>query len=355
MFKWRSRYIVVFLLVGAMLAGWLTGCTANNPAAKDNLSYSVDSQAVNHARQDGKLIAITSIFSLYDFTRYIGGDEVAVFNILPAGADAHDFEPTAKQTMELAKADMFIYNGAGFELWIDKVLQSLGNEQPLKVVNATDGLPLLENAEEEEEHDHEHTGIVGIWYSVLGFFGYEHDHHHDHGPADPHVWLNPQLALMQAEKVRDTLIELRPEQEPYFTENFNALKTELLQLDQAFADQLRDVSNRSFVVSHSGYAYLAERYQLEQIAISGIHPGSEPSNQELQQIIDYLQQSDNKYVFFETSVSNKVADVVAKETGAEVLVLQPLENVTAEDLQKQATYTSIMYENLDNLIRGLGK
>ena len=336
----------IFLMCVVILLG-TAGCSDRTTETK---SITIDQQAIELAKGEDKLIVITSIFPLYDFSSRIGGDQVAVFNMLPPGADAHDYEPTAKQTMAIADADIFAYNGAGFELWIDKILGALDGDHQLHILNATEGLPLLEA--NEEEHDHEHSAIAELWYGFIGLFGFEHEHH-DHGPNDPHVWLNPQLALQQAEKVLEVLIQVRPEQAEYFTNNFSELRDELILLDQQFEEQLQDMSERTFVVSHSGYAYLAERYQLEQVAIAGIHPGSEPSNKEIRAIIDFLKQSDNRNVFFETTVSNKTAQVIATEANAQTLVLHPLENVTLEDLNNGESYVSIMYRNLENLKTGL--
>ncbi|OEF96732.1 metal ABC transporter solute-binding protein, Zn/Mn family [Desulfuribacillus alkaliarsenatis] len=343
--KCYNRVFIVFMLLLLIIS--TTGCS-NNVATIDATAYAEES--INEAKAAGKLIVFTSTYPLYEFTKRIGGDEVAVYSIMPPGADAHDYEPSTRQMMGIANADLFVYNGAGFELWIDKLLQALEGDHDLHIINSTEGLPLV-----EAEHDSccgVRSWYVSAWYWFLGLFGIE-GHGHSHGAYDPHVWLDPTLASMQAEQIYQGLKEVKPESAELFAANFHEIKAELIELDSVLSEELADVTSRTFVVSHAGYGYLANRYNLEQIPITGIHPGSEPSSRELRGIIDFLRESDNKYVFFETTVSNKTAQVIAEEVGARVLILHPIENLTQQDIDAGETYFSLMYQNLENLLIAL--
>lgn len=305
------------------------------------------------AEQTAPLTLYASTYPLSEFSQRIGGEKVNVKSILPPGADAHDYEPTARQMLEITRADIFVYNGAGFELWIHKLLKALEGDHQLTIVNTTEGMDLLAADDDHHHHDHSHGFFSSAWGKVRSLFGHHHHHHHDHGPDDPHVWLDPTLALQQAQKIHDTLIQLQPEHAPFFSLNFQHLKDELLELDRQYTESLRDLTNRHFVVPHKAFSYLAERYDLEQIAIAGVHPGSEPSQREVMAIIDFLRANDIGYVFFETTVSNRVAQTIATETGAQTLVLNPIENLRREDLAAGQTYFSLMRKNLENLLIAL--
>ncbi|WP_423748401.1 metal ABC transporter solute-binding protein, Zn/Mn family, partial [Bacillus cereus] len=139
----------------------------------------------SNAKKDGKLTVYTTIFPLADFAKKIGGDYVNVEAIYPPGADSHTFEPSQKQTVQVAKADLFVYNGAELEPFAEKMEKTLQKEN-VKIVNASKGIELRASTE-EEHHDH-------------GDGHKEDEHHHD---KDPHVWLDPTLAMKQAEKIKN--------------------------------------------------------------------------------------------------------------------------------------------------------
>lgn len=280
-------------------------------------------QDISDQRNDSsqtRLEIMTTTLALHDFAQIIGGDYVQVYNILPPGVDAHDYEPTTRQILDLARADALIYNGAGFESWIDKIISAVESDSQGVFLDASQKLVLLDR---------------------------------ETGHPDPHVWLDPIMALGQAEEIRDLLLELDPPNQATYLANFSELETELRDLDQAYREELAPYQMRSFIVSHGAYNYLATRYNLEAIAITGIHPGVEPSQQQLKGLIDLIQDGHHAYIFFEPTVSNKIAQVVADASGAEILHLHPVENFTVQDIEAGATYLSLMRENLTNLKQAL--
>lgn len=286
----------------------LAGCSANPP---------------ENANQPGEKIQVyTSIYPLYDFAKKIGGEHTVVTNLVPPGVEPHDFEFTARDMSKMSEADLFIYNGGGFEPWIERVSRML-NPDETKIVEASKSISL---------HRAENHG----------------------GSSDPHVWLDPTLAKKQAAAILEALIQLDPQHQSDYEKNYEELAAKLDQLDREYQEMTQKATKKEFAVSHASFSYLAKRYGLTQIAISGLSPSDEPSPKELQQVIEQVKSHDIDVIFFETLVSNRMANVVKKETGAEVLVLNPLEGLTEQEIKQGKDYFAIMRENKENLAKALG-
>ncbi|OEH85385.1 hypothetical protein BHU72_04660 [Desulfuribacillus stibiiarsenatis] len=353
----RSVIMILVLLVGLVFAGCSNHANPTNNAQRESKSP----ESIDNNRNT--LTVYTTTLANYEFTKVIGGEFVEVNNIVPVGVDSHDFEPSAQTMIGIAKADLVVYNGGGFELWIDKLHEAVGKESHVILLDTTQDMKLMESDEVhaddmhesdiDHKDDHEHGFLEELWHTVRGWFSDSHDHDHDahdHGDFDPHVWLNPLLAIEQADKIAKTLAHIDPANAEYYQTNSMNLKQQLLDLDAEFENALNDMPNHKFFVSHKGYSYLAERYGLEQVAINGIHPGAEPSQKEIQTIIDEMKALGIQHLFFETTVSNKIANVIKDEIGADVLFLHPLENYTEQDIQNQETYFTLMRKNLGNLV-----
>ncbi|MRQ97515.1 metal ABC transporter solute-binding protein, Zn/Mn family, partial [Bacillus anthracis] len=231
-----------------------------------------------NAKKDGKLTVYTTIFPLADFAKKIGGDYVTVEAIYPPGADSHTFEPSQKQTVKVAKADLFVYNGAELEPFAEKMEKSLQKEN-VKIVNASKGIE-LRTSTEEEHHDH-------------GDGHKEDEHHHD---KDPHIWLDPTLAMKQAEKIKNALVALQPDHKQEFEKNFAALQTKFTDLDDQFKAVVANAKTKDILVSHAAYGYWEQRYGLKQIAIAGISASDEPSQKQLADITKTVKEHNLKYI-----------------------------------------------------------
>jgi len=300
---------IVALLV--FLSLLLTGCSRENISGTNG----------------DKVKIYTTIFPLYDFAKHIGGEYVEVKSILPPGAEAHDFEPSMKDMVELNNSRVFVYNGAGFETWINKVVENLDPEKTI-IVDASEGIPLKK---EELEHDH------------------AHEEDHDHGDYDPHIWLNPMLAKEQALNIQKALVKADPVHEEEYKKNYASLAKQLDELDQEFKEVVDKARKKQFVTSHQSFGYFADRYGLEQIAVTGLSPSAEPGQKELQAIIEVVKKNHLHYIAFGDLVESKVAETVLRETGAEAVRLHTLENVTKEELQANKTYINLMKENLQTI------
>lgn len=319
-----------------LLAFWfitmmsIVGCSSNTASNGEKAENSKEDQ----------LIIYTTIFPLQYFTKKIGGDHVLVESVFPPNADAHTYEPTTKQMVKMAEADLFIYTGIGLEGFAEKAHESLETEN-VKVIKAGDGIELIKSKDEDEhadKHEDEHTD--------------EHTHHDD---LDPHVWLDPVLAVQLAENIKNALVELKPEAKKDFEENFEQLKEQLNDLDQQFKDVVQNAERSEIVVSHAAYGYWENRYGIQQIYISGLSPTSEPSQKELAEIIEFAKKHNIKYVIFEQNVSNNIANIVQSELGAEALTLHNLESITEEEMKNGEDYFSLMKQNLETLKKALGR
>jgi zinc transport system substrate-binding protein len=166
---------------------------------------------------------------------------------------------------------------------------------------------------------------------------------------DPHVWLDPALARDIVALVRDRLTAIDPTGASTFATNAEDLAQRLDALDAEYRAGLADCARRDFVTSHVAFAYLADRYALQQVAIAGLSPDQEPSPQQLQDVIEFAQEHDVKVIFFEDLVSPELAETVAAEVGARTLVLSPLEGLSEEQQATGDDYFSVARANLANL------
>ncbi|OCX60393.1 adhesin [Lysinibacillus sp. AR18-8] len=309
-----------------------------------------------------KLSIYTTVYPLSYFAQRIGGDYVEVASIYPAGANEHTFEPTQKDMMKLADADIFFYIGLGLEGFVENAKKTLANEDVTMVATADDvsdeklAVSTGHVHAEEEEHEadahdeHEH----GTTEEEHEHEGEEHGHdEHEHGDIDPHVWLSPTISQDLALAIKNTLVEKMPAQEATFNTNYDALVKELKDLDQDFQAMTDKAQNKTFFVSHAAFGYIAGQYGLTQVPIAGLNSQNEPSQKELTKIVDKANELHIHYILFEQNVSSKLAEIIQKEVGAESLVLHNLSVLTADDEKNKETYFTLMQKNIQTLEKAL--
>ncbi|WP_144701349.1 metal ABC transporter solute-binding protein, Zn/Mn family [Fictibacillus phosphorivorans] len=298
-------------------------------------------------KKDGTLQIYTTMYPLEYFTDRIGGKHVDVSSIIPPGADAHTYEPSTKKMVEMTEGDAFVYNKLESDEFSSSVADTL-KEENMPIIDGAKGISYHESAEHEgedhaaeEEHTHEDE------------HAHEEEEHHDHGSLDPHIWLDPVLAQQIADNIYNGLVKLNPGAKDDFKKNHEALIADLKELDSSFKTKVENAPKNSFIVSHAAYGYWAERYGLEQIAISGLSPSHEPSQHQIEKIIENAKKEKTSYILFEENVNNKVAAMIKKEVGAETLTLHNLETLTKDDIKKDRDYLSIMNQNIDTLSKAL--
>ena len=295
-----SRLLPVFLVVPALgLAA--VGCS-EDPRSASGDGPSSDQTTV-----------VTTLYPLEYFARRIAGDSVTVVNLVSPGGEAHDFEPSPGDIRKLDRADLILYSGSGFEAWIDRALSSIGRNGRI-VVEAGRGLAQLPD-----------------------------------GGSDPHIWLDPLGAIEQAGLIRDALTRADPAGAEPYNRNAASLIGDLEGLDSRYRSALESCRLRHFVTSHEAFGHLAGRYGLEQLSISGLAPEAEPSPGDLARLIDEVRSLGTKYVLVEPGGSRRLSETLAREVGADLLTLTPLEGLTADQSEKGETYFSLMESNLEAL------
>jgi zinc transport system substrate-binding protein len=251
---------------------------------------------------------VAGLYPLAWAAERIGGDSVEVTNLTPPGAEPHDVELSARDVEDVRGADLVLLLGAGFQ----PALEDAAEDADGRIVDLLAGLELLEGL--EEGHDEEH------------------------GPeGDPHVWLDPLRFAEIAERIGAELAAPAAA---------STLARDLRRLHESLERGLADCERRELVTSHAAFGYFADRYDLEQIAIAGLSPEAEPTPRRLKDVVEHVRETGATTIFFETLVSPRIAETVARETGARTAVLNPLEGLTAEEVEAGENYLSVMRANL---------
>jgi zinc transport system substrate-binding protein len=249
---------------------------------------------------------------------------VVITNLVSAGVELHDYEPSTRDIASIEQSNLLILNG-GVEAWGERIESSLAGTKT-KVIVAGNGLIAKKGGEEEMEN-----------------------HKEEYGGMDPHIWLDPVLAKQESQKIAEALTNTDPTNADYYTQNEKALEVRFDQLDSEYRSGLTNCSSKDIVTSHTAFAYLADRYGLNQIPISGLSPEKEPSPAQLAEIAKFARSHNVKYIFFESLISPRLSETIAREIGAQTLVLDPLEGISDEDLASGSDYFSVMRNNLKNL------
>jgi zinc transport system substrate-binding protein len=254
----------------------------------------------------GKLRVAASLTPLGDFCRQIGGELVEVQVLIPPGASPHVFEPSPSEVTRVMQAQVVVYVGAGLEPWMDKILRARGTAS-LTVVEATQGIPLIQGVEE-------HPGEKA------------HEEHaeHSHEGGNPHVWLDPVLAQKICRKIAAAFIQVDPAHRQAYEANLGRYLTALQELDQDIRQQVQTWRIHDFVSFHDAFGYFAQRYHLHLAGVIEAAPGREPSPRYLAELISTIRQRGIRVVFAEPQLNPRIAEVIAGEAGAKVLMLDPV-------------------------------
>ncbi|MFF5171673.1 metal ABC transporter substrate-binding protein [Micromonospora sp. NPDC000089] len=271
---------------------------------------------------------VAAFYPLQFVAERVGGDAVTVSNLTKPGAEPHDLELNPRQVGEVSRAEVVIYL-SGFQPAVDEAVAQNGGDRAFDVTAVQ---PLRDAAAGGPDHG----GEPG---------------HRDGGGKDPHLWLDPTRLAGVADRFAERLGRVDPARAADYTERARALHGELDRLDAEFAAGLRDCQRRELVTGHTAFGYLAERYRLEQVGITGIGPDTEAPPQRLAQVAREARDHGATTIFFETLASPKVARTIADEVGARVAVLDPLEGLSAD---ADGDYLSVMRTNLRTLRTGLG-
>lgn len=293
-------------------------------------------QEKKEASSNDKIQVMTTFYPMYEFTKQVVGNKGDVELLIPAGTEPHDFEPSAKDLAKISDADVFVYNSPELETWTDNLTDTIDTKKT-EIIQASKNITLMDGAEHDHEEAHDDHDAK------------EHEEDgHDHD-LDPHVWLDPVLAIKEVETIRDQLSKKYPEDQATFEKNAANYIDELKTLDEDYQAGFKAAKNKTFVTQHAAFGYLAKQYGLTQEAIAGISPDQEPSPSRLSELKHYVDDHQVKVIYFEENASSKVAETLSKETGVKLKVLNPLESLTEKQIKNGEDYVSVMRENLDAL------
>ena len=316
----------------------LTGCAAPQETAAD----------------DGKMRVVCTLFPYYDFARQIARDRANVTLLLSPGREAHSFEPTPRDALTVANADVFVYNGGEGETWVEDLLGAAGEN-----IGAIACMMDCVDAREEEivegmqvrEYDHEHE------------HGGEHDHEHEHDHEedsdeieyDEHIWTSPENAVILCRAVCEAMCAQDSANADFYRENCEDYCAELTALDAQFR-ALRAEAKRDLLVFADRFPmlYFCESYDLRyRAAFHGCSTDTEPSLYTLKYLIDKVNEEDIPVVCTIDLSSQKIAEAVSESTGAEIVTFWSMQTVSRADFDAGETYVSLMTRNLDTLRKGL--
>ncbi|QIM21147.1 zinc ABC transporter substrate-binding protein [Phycicoccus sp. HDW14] len=280
---------------------------------------------------DGRLRVTAAFYPLQWATAKVGGDHVEVGSLTKPGAEPHDLELTPKDVAGLASADVVVYL-AGFQPAVDDAVAAEAKKTAFDVSADAD----LDLTATEEGHDHA---------------GESPDAHAEHGTGkDPHFWLDPVRFEKVTTAIGERLATADPTNAADYRANAAALVKELGSLDAEFEKGLADCTSKDLVTGHAAFGYLAQRYGLSQEGIAGLSPDAEPDAATLRDLAAHVREHGVKTVYAETLVSPALTETLARETGATVAVLDPIEGIT--DTSKGKDYLEVMRSNLDTLRQG---
>ena len=301
----------------------------------------------DHTADGGKISVVCTLFPYYDFARQIAGDRAEIVLLLSPGREAHSFEPTPRDALTIANADVFLCNGGEGELWVEEMLRAAGEN--IGVIAR-----MMDHVDAHEEE------IV----EGMQLRGHEHDHgeaHHDHGEDsdeveyDEHIWTSPANAILLCRAVCEALCEADGENAEEYRANCQSYCAELSALDGQFR-ALRSEAKRDLLVfaDRFPFLYFCEEYDLRyRAAFRGCSTDTEPSLATLKYLIDKVAEERIPMVYTVDLSSQKIAEAVAESTGVGIGRLYSMQTVSRADFEAGETYVSLMERNLEALRTGL--
>lgn len=282
-----------------------------------------------------RVAVVASLFPVYDMARAVAGAHGEVSLLLPPGSEAHGFEPQPGDIMTIQRADLFIYIHRAMEPWAERLASNL-DQSRVAVVAAGEGV-VTRPAQKDMHHEH-------------------HEHHgrEDEVSIDPHLWLDFDNARRMTDQIAVAFMRRDPQHAADYRANAEQYKSELADLDRAYAETLSNCQNRILLHGgHFAFGYLAERYRLDYRAAAAFSPDAEPTPARVAELVDTMRRLKLRTIFSEELATPRLAETIARECGATILPLSAGHNVTKSELAAHMTFPELMRRNLDRLKAGL--
>jgi zinc transport system substrate-binding protein len=322
----RHKPAIALLHIGAAVL-LLAGCgQATEPAGTSEVA---------------KLNIVAAAYPFQFVVERVAGDHGQVSSLTQPGAEPHDLELTPQQTAEVIEADLVVYEKT-FQTAVD---DAVAQADQGNVFDTTTVVPLQDTGSEHSHEGEEHA--EGEKQAA----GEEHAEGEEHA-LDPHVWLDPNNMVTIGNAIAGKLGAIDPDRAADYTANAKALETEVLALDQEYTAGMQNCERTEFITSHEAFGYLAKRYGLTQIGISGLSPDAEPSPARIAEVQAEAKEHGITTIFYETLVSPDVAKSIAGDLGLKTDVLDPVEGITPDS--RGTDYVSVMRSNLTALMAANG-
>lgn len=303
-----------------------------------------------------KITVVTTIFPYYDFTREIAEDKVNLHMLLKAGVETHSYEPTPKDIKMIQNANLFIYTGGENDVWVEKILNSMGKNRPktLKILEylEMDNVLLEEehihNPEEEHNHIDEHINDDSV--------GIGHKDEMSHTEIDEHVWTSPKNAMVIVEKIAKILSEMdKKNADMYIKNSEKYIHQDLDKLHNSIKNIVANSKIKTLVFGDRfPFRYLANEYGLDYYAVfSGCSTETEANPTTVAKLIDKVKEEKIPVIFSIELSNGSIADTIADATDTKRLQLHSVHNVTKDEFERGETYVSIMEKNAKNLKEAL--
>lgn len=307
--------ILNFLLIVTLFN--LGGCNENK-VVEDTASLNSEIGNSPSNPDENKLNLTVSILPQKYFVEKIGGELVTVNVMVGAGVSAETYEPLAQQLANLSKSSAYISIGVPFEqAWLEKIKSA---NPDISIVNSSEGIdkiPMIGHDHHDHGHDDEHSHQ-------------KDDHEEEKESLDPHVWLSPQLAKIQAQNIYQELVKLDAKNEAIYQQNLAKFLTEIDELDKQITEKFASINQRKFLIYHPAWAYFAQDYDLQQTSIE--LEGQEATSGELADLITQAKEDNIRVVFADSQFPSKTVDTFAREINGEVILLNPLAENWSENL-----------------------
>lgn len=283
-----KKYLGVFLITAVLLAS-LSGCAADGGGSDDR-----------------RVHVAVSFNPMAELAEAVGGDKIDIYTIVPDGSEPHDFELKAKDIQAVSEAEIFVYNGAGMESWAQAAVSASENSTLIEV-DASNGCDLIT------------TG----------------------GVADPHVWLSLKMAKIQAQNIKDALVQADPDNREYYEGNYSDFSREIDELYAEYKAKFDALQSKNFVTGHAAFAYFCRDFGLKQSSVEDVFAEGEPTARKIAELVEYCRENNVDTIFMEELASPKVSETLANEIGAKVERIYTLESSEGND-----SYLSGMSKNL---------
>ncbi|MFE0442854.1 metal ABC transporter solute-binding protein, Zn/Mn family [Aerococcus sp. NPDC058936] len=300
------------------------------------------------SNDNNSLQIVTTFYPMQALTNAVVGDSAKV-TVMMENADAHEYEPSAQDIVTLNEADVFVYNSEDMETFVPTLLESIDNPD-LVIIEAVSEVELIDGdvetvGETTEEHVDEETDAESQE---------DHDHEGHSHETDPHTWLDPVNAVTQAQTIANALTEADSENAEIYQENAGQFASDMMAVHEEYARIFEAAETKTFLTQHAAFGYLANRYGLHQVAVTGVTESAEPSPKRIAEIVSYMEENNISVIYGQKGGATEIATTIASEVGGTVGELQSMESVDTNQYPADGDgFIAIVKANLESLAEGI--